>query len=118
MLDTRTLLGFAVMVSLTVAANLMLKVGAMDPPDARFVFGVVGWKSVVGLCLFGCGGVMYAVLLRGVALNVAQVFTATQFIGVVLAARLVLGEPISLVRWLGIACTCGGIITVGLTARG
>ena len=118
MFDVRTLLGFAAMIGFTVAANLMLKIGAMDPPEARWLFGVLGWKSAAGLCLFGFGGVIYAVALRAVPLNVAQMFTAAQFIGVVLAAGLVLGEPISLARWFGIACTCVGIVMVGLTARG
>src|SRR4051794_19195099 len=106
------------MVSFTVAANLMLKLGAMEPPAARVVFGIMGWKSLAGLCLFGCAGLIYAVMLRFVALNVAQVFAAMQFVGVILAAWLVLAEPISLPRWIGIALTCTGILMVALTARG
>jgi multidrug transporter EmrE-like cation transporter len=54
--------------------------------------------------------------LRQVPLNVAQVFAAAQFVGVVMAAGLVLGEPISLARWLGIGCICFGIVLVALTA--
>jgi drug/metabolite transporter (DMT)-like permease len=114
--DVRTLLGFAAMIGFTVAANLMLKIGAMDPPEARWLFGVLGWKSAAGLCLFGFGGVIYAVVLRAVPLNVAQMFTAAQFIGVVLAASVVLGEPIPLLRWFGIICACIGILVIGLTA--
>lgn len=117
MLDVYTLLGFIAIISCTVGANLMLKIGAMDPIGTRFLLGIFGWKSLVGLCLFGFGGVIYAILLRAVPLNVAQVFTATQFVGVILAARLVLSEPISAVRWLGIICICIGIIMVGLTTR-
>src|SRR5262245_2956048 len=106
------------MIACTVAANLTLKLGAMVPATDRIFFAVLGWKSAVGLVIFGIGGVIYAILLRGVALNFAQAFTALQFIGVVLAANVVLGEPISPLRWFGIACTCFGILIVGLTARG
>src|SRR4051812_11489311 len=105
------------MVSFTVAANLMLKLGAMEPPAARIVLGIIGWKSLAGLCLFGCAGLIYAIMLRFVALNVAQVFSAAQFIGVIIAAWLVLAEPISWPRWIGIAFTCTGILMVALTAR-
>ena len=56
-------------------------------------------------------------LLRRVPLNLAQVFTSAQFVGVVVAASLVLGEPISAARWLGIACNSLGIALVGLTAN-
>ena len=47
----------------------------------------------------------------------AQVFAAAQFIGVVIAASLVLGEPISPARWFGVACISFGIVLVGLTAQ-
>ena len=117
MLDAYTLFGFIVIISCTVGANLMLKIGAMEPVGTRFLLGLLGWKSLVGLCLFGFGGVIYAFVLRAVPLNVAQVFTATQFVGVILAARLVLSEPISPLRWVGIICICCGIIMVGLTTR-
>ncbi len=117
MLGVRTLAGFAGMISFTVAANLMLKLGAAAPQAERVFFGVLGWKSAMGLALFGCGGLLYAVLLRSVPLNLAQVFAAAQFIGVVLAACLVLGEPISPARWIGIAFVSFGILLVSLTAH-
>ena len=117
MLAPTTLVGFAAVISCTVAANLMLKLGAGVPAPQRIFFGVLGWQSAAGLALFGCGGILYAVLLRRVPLNLAQVFAAAQFVGVVIAASLVLGEPISPARWLGIACIGFGIVLVGLTAQ-
>jgi drug/metabolite transporter (DMT)-like permease len=116
-LQPATLLGFAAMVACTVAANLMLKLGAGVPEAQRILFGLLGWKSAAGLALFGCGGIVYAILLRRVPLNVAVSFTAAQFVGVVIAAGLVLGEPISPARWMGIACISLGIVVVGLTAH-
>jgi drug/metabolite transporter (DMT)-like permease len=116
-LGVKTLAGFAVMISFTVAANLMLKLGAGAPPAERMFFGVLGWKSAAGLALFGCGGILYAILLRSISLNLAQVFAATQFVGVVLAASLILGEPISAARWIGIAFVLLGILLVSLTAH-
>lgn len=105
------------MIAFTVAANLMLKLGAGVPEPQRVFFGLIGWKSAAGLALFGCGGIVYALLLRRVPLNIAVSFTAAQFVGVILAASLVLGEPISPARWLGIACICFGIFVVGVTAN-
>ena len=117
MFDTKLLAGFAGVISCTVAANLMLKVGAAAPPAERVFFGILGWKSAAGLALFGLGGIVYAILLRSISLNLAQVFAASQFVGVVLAAGLVLGEPISPARWVGIAFVSFGILLVGLTAH-
>ncbi len=117
-MDGRVVLGFLGIIGCTVGANLLLKAGAMAPAADRVLFGVLGWTSVAGLALFGVGGLAYAVLLRSVPLNVAQVFAATQFIGVILASYLVLGEPISPARWAGIACTAVSVAVVGATARG
>ena len=117
MLGVKMFAGFAGVISCTVAANLMLKIGAAAPPADRVFFGLFGWKSAAGLALFGCGGILYAVLLRSIPLNLAQVFAASQFVGVVLAAGLVLGEPISPARWIGIAFVSLGILMVGLTAQ-
>ena len=117
MLGVRILAGFAGMIAFTVAANLMLKLGAAAPQAERVFFGVIGWKSAAGLVLFGCAGLLYAVLLRSISLNLAQVFAAAQFVGVVLAACFVLGEPISPVRWVGIAFVSLGILLVSLTAQ-
>ena len=116
MLEPKTLAGFVAVVAFTVAANLMLKLGA-GAPEAERVFGLCDWKSVAGLALFGCGGILYAFLLCRVPLNIAQVFTSAQFVGVIVAASLVLDEPISPVRWVGIACIGLGIALVGLTAN-
>jgi drug/metabolite transporter (DMT)-like permease len=65
------------------------------PEPLRVLFRVLGWESIAGLALFGCGGIVYAILLRRVPLNVAMSFTAAQFVGVIFAASLVLGEPVS-----------------------
>ena len=66
-----TLLGFVAVIACTVAANLMLKLGASVPEAQRVLFGLLGWKSAAGLALFGCGGIVYALLLRRVPLNIA-----------------------------------------------
>jgi drug/metabolite transporter (DMT)-like permease len=105
--DPKTLGGFFAVMAFTVVANLMLKLGAGDP-EAHRMSGLLGWKSAAGLALFGCGGIVYAFLLRRVPLNIAQIFTSAQFVGVVVAASLVLGEPISAAPWLGIPASASG----------
>ncbi len=44
------------MIAFTVAANLMLKLGAGVTEAQRILFGILGWRSMAGLALFGCGG--------------------------------------------------------------
>jgi hypothetical protein len=58
MVAFKLLLGIAVMVALTVGANLMLELGAMVAPAQRTLFGILSWQSVVGLALFGAAGII------------------------------------------------------------
>lgn len=43
--------------------------------------------ALAGLAMFGLGGLLYLVLLCSGPLKVAQVFTARQFVGAILAAN-------------------------------
>ena len=67
MLGPTTLIGFTAVIACTVAANLMLKLGAGVPEAERILFGVFGWKSAAGLALFGCGGIIRGSLAPGAA---------------------------------------------------
>jgi undecaprenyl phosphate-alpha-L-ara4N flippase subunit ArnE len=105
---------FLAMVSLTVAANLLLKTGATSTVGSGWSFlAILNWRSMLGLASFGCAGVIYAILLRWLPLNVAQSFAAIQFVGVIVASALVLSEPISRPQWIGILMIAAGIATVG-----
>jgi undecaprenyl phosphate-alpha-L-ara4N flippase subunit ArnE len=55
---------------------------------------------------------MYLTLLSRVPLNVATSVAAVNFIAVLLASRLVLGEPIPALRYLGFACILLGLFIV------
>ena len=117
MLEFKPLLGIASMVMLTVGANLMLKLGAMAPPARRVLLGMLSWQSVVGLALFGIGGIIYAFVLRALPLHIAQAFAAVQYVAVVMAASLLLSERIAFTSWLGIACIAVGILLISTAMR-
>ena len=57
--------------------------------------------------------VFYSALLRLLPLNVAQSFAALQFVGVIVASRVVLGEDLTWLRFIGIATIVAGILIVG-----
>lgn len=105
-------LGFVLMILFTVAANLLLKIGA-GRASPQMLFGLLSWTSVLGLAFFACAGLVYAWLLKFLPLNIAQSFAAAQFIAVILAASLVLSETISTAQWVGILLIAAGISIVG-----
>jgi undecaprenyl phosphate-alpha-L-ara4N flippase subunit ArnE len=99
------------MILCTVAANLMMKVGAQDVPSP-VLLGLLSWRTVGGLAAFGCAGLFYAAALRHLPLNVAQSYAAAQFIAVIVASKLVLGESVPVARWIGISMIMAGILIV------
>jgi len=117
MLGPLAILGVVMMISCTVLANLLMKMGATTPAAQRMFFGIVDWKMVVGITAFACAALVYAVLLETIPLNVVQSLAAGQFIAVILASSYVLAEPIPTVRWVGIAFIAVGIFIAGLSAR-
>jgi len=107
-------IAYIAMISCTVAANLLLKVGGgaqgfSDHP----IWRVWNWPVIFGLISFGLAGLVYMLILRVLPLNVAVSITAAQFIAVVLAAWLILGEPITPYRWVGIVLIFFGVLIVG-----
>jgi undecaprenyl phosphate-alpha-L-ara4N flippase subunit ArnE len=99
------------MIACCVAANLLMKLGSEAAPSP-LLLGLMSWRTVYGLIAFGCGGLFYAVVLHFLPLNVAQSLAAAQFIAVIIASKLVLGEPIDFGRWIGISMIAAGIIVV------
>ena len=107
----RALAPLLAMVLCTVAANLLMKLGSQDAPSP-LLLGLLSWRTACGLAAFGCAGLFYAAALRFLPLNVAQSYAAVQFVAVILASKLVLGEPVPLGRWFGISMIMGGILVV------
>jgi drug/metabolite transporter (DMT)-like permease len=105
---------FILMICCTVAANLLLKQGAsaQDIPQ-DFFSKVLSWQVLAGLTFFGLAAINYLLILTWLPLNVAQSFSAVQFVAVIFAARYVLSEPINPAQWLGISLIALGIVVVG-----
>ena len=109
----QVVLALIAMIALTVAANLLMKVGA-ERAASPLLLGVFSWTTIAGLATFGVGGLVYAWVLKSLPLNVALSFAAAQYVAVIVASRIVLGESIPAARWLGIAFIAFGILVVAL----
>nr|WP_294863451.1 EamA family transporter [uncultured Pseudogulbenkiania sp.] len=104
---------YLAMVLLTVSANLFFKSGAVRVADG--LLGLLNIKIVLGFVCFGLAALLYIVVLRVLPLNVAQSLGTIQFVAVIIAAHLVLGEPIGATRLLGIGLIISGVVLIGRT---
>jgi drug/metabolite transporter (DMT)-like permease len=110
-------ISFALMISFTVAANVLLKAGAMVPAAERTIMGVCDWRTLLGFAFFGTSAIVYSGVLQWLPLNVAQSIAASQFVAVILASALILAEPIPVVRLVGIVLIVVGIAVVSYSDK-
>jgi undecaprenyl phosphate-alpha-L-ara4N flippase subunit ArnE len=68
-----------------------------------------------GMAAYAVALVAYWMLLSRVPLNVATSVAALNFVAVLLASRIVLGEPIPMLRYAGFACILLGLVIVART---
>ena len=108
---------FLAMISCTVVANLLLKMGAVSGGSGGGIGHLLNWRVALGLFSFGLAACFYILVLQWLPLNVAQSFASAQFIAVILASTLLLSEPIRSTQWVGIALITLGIAIVGWSQR-
>ena len=104
--------------SCTVIGNLLLKTGVEHPGVAAiWPFSLFNGRTVMGALAFCFAMVFYMMVLKRTTLNLAQSIFALQFVLVIIAANVILDEPIGLQRWLGIGLIAAGLFVVSLTTR-
>lgn len=97
----------------TVIGNLLLKVGSgRGGVGGVWPFNLLNAYTFLGAISFGMAMILYLMVLKRTPLHLAQSIFALQFVLVIFAAHLVLGEPIGTYRWMGIALIAAGLFVV------
>jgi drug/metabolite transporter (DMT)-like permease len=100
----------------TVAANLTLKIAGRHPGIGdSWPLTIINGRMLAAAGFFAMAFLFYAMLLKRIPLSLAQAILSTQFVLVILAANLLLREPIAAMRWAGIAIVAFGIIVIGIS---
>jgi len=67
---------------------------------------------IIGLACYVLGAVAWLVVLSRLDLSFAYPFLALNFVLITVASRLVLGEAVPMLRWLGVVVICFGVVLV------
>lgn len=103
--------------SCTVFGNLMLKTGVQQPGISDiWPLSLLNSRTVLGAVSFCFAMVFYMMVLKRTTLNLAQSIFALQFVLVIIAANVILNEPIGMQRWLGISLIAAGLFVISLTS--
>ena len=99
----------------TVIGNLLLKVGAGERGVGTvWPFSLLNMQTFLGAIAFCFALILYLMVLKRTALNLAQSIFAVQFVLVIFAANLILNEPIGVYRWIGIALIALGLLVIAV----
>ena len=100
----------------TVVGNLLLKVGSGERGVGTvWPFSLLNMQTFLGAIAFCFALTLYLMVLKRTSLNLAQSIFAAQFVLVILAANIILNEPIGMYRWFGIALIALGLIVVAIS---
>jgi multidrug transporter EmrE-like cation transporter len=112
-----TLWLIALSIATGVAGQTLLKLGVTQGIAAFNPLAIILmiFKSPLmmgGLMLYGVGALSWIMVLSRMNLSYAYPFLALNFVLVALVSKVVLGEAIPLMRWVGIAFICAGIVAI------
>ena len=111
-----TILLIVASVGFTVTANLTLKVASQSAGiGAAWPLSIVNGRVVIAAASFAMAFLFYTMLLKRLPLSLAQAIISVQFVVVILAANVLLSEPVGTVRWLGIALVAAGLAVIGFS---
>lgn len=112
------LIGFSV--ALSVGGQLVLKLGVgrigtvVTPSLASmgefFRQALFNPFVVAGFLMYGLSALLWLIVLSRLDLSYAYPFLALNFVLIALVSRMVLGESIPTVRWIGLVLICVGIV--------
>jgi drug/metabolite transporter (DMT)-like permease len=103
-----------------VAGQTVLKLGVSQPGAADATGNLISLVALIirsplvlmGLLLYAVGAVAWIAVLARLDLSLAYPFLALNFVLVTVASRLILGETVPALRWMGILVICSGILLV------
>jgi multidrug transporter EmrE-like cation transporter len=93
----------------------LTKAGGNASSDTLFsLIGLIMRSPLVlgGLFFYALGAIAWIAVLRRMDLSYAYPFLALNFILIALVGQFVLGETVPLMRWIGIAAICLGILLI------
>jgi undecaprenyl phosphate-alpha-L-ara4N flippase subunit ArnE len=110
--------GLFIMASMacTVIGNLLLKTGVQQPGlSTIWPLSLLNIRTALGAVTFSFAMVFYMMVLKRIPLNLAQSIFALQFVLVIIAANVILREPIGTQRWMGVGLIAAGLFIISLT---
>jgi drug/metabolite transporter (DMT)-like permease len=105
----------AVLVVSNIAGNCCLSIGLRGRDPTDYVGAFLNPWVLGGIGLLIVWQVSWLALLARADLTWALPFSAATYVGSAIAGAVLLGEPVAMARWAGVALIAGGVVLVSRT---
>ncbi|MCW5748220.1 MAG: EamA family transporter [Alphaproteobacteria bacterium] len=108
-------IGWLLLIAFETGSQVFLKIGSGDLGGAEglrqwLVAAVLSPAVVLGILCYALSFLSWMALLRDRDVSRAFPMTAIVYVTVLGVSAAALGEDVDLVRWLGVAVICGGVV--------
>jgi multidrug transporter EmrE-like cation transporter len=93
----------------SLVGQVLLKAGAESLNGASFIAQMLRWQTLLGLCFYGAGAMLYIAALRKIPMSVALPCTAASYVAIALIGWWFFGEALG-----GQKIAAIGLIAVGV----
>jgi small multidrug resistance pump len=96
----------------SLVGQVFLKSGAESLNGAGFIEQMLRWQTLVGLCFYGAGAMLYIAALRKIPMSVALPCTAASYVVIALIGWWFFGETLGTQKLAAIGLIAAGVIVL------
>ena len=90
--------------------QVLLKVGAEAVNGVSFISQMLRWQTLLGLCFYGSGAMLYIAALRRIPMSVALPCTAASYVVIAAIGWYFFGETMGVQKVAAIALIAAGVV--------
>lgn len=90
--------------------QVLLKAGAEALNGASFLAQLMRWQTMLGICFYGAGALLYIMALRKIPMSVALPCTAASYFVIALIGWWFFGETLGAQKIAAIALIAAGVV--------
>ena len=90
--------------------QVLLKMGAEAVQGVSFISQLLRWQTMLGLCFYGSGAMLYIAALRRIPMSVALPCTAASYVIIAAIGWYFFGETLGAQKVAAIALIAAGVV--------
>ncbi|MBX9748518.1 MAG: EamA family transporter [Roseococcus sp.] len=94
----------------SLVGQVLLKAGAETMSGVSFITQMLRWQTMLGLCFYGLGALLYIMALRRIPMSVALPCTAASYVVIAAIGWYFFGETLGVQKMAAIALIAAGVV--------